>query len=131
MNSMLTFFDDFFNNMFEDDKPEDNFRAMAMDISEHENEFVIMANLPGYKKENVKIAVHDNQLNIEASCDEKKEEKQGTVYRCERYSGSYRRNLMLPENVDESKIVAKMEDGVLRLNLPKKEPTPKKEISID
>ncbi|MCD8480292.1 MAG: Hsp20 family protein [Candidatus Cloacimonetes bacterium] len=52
------------------------------------------------------------------------------MYRCERYSGSYRRNLMLPENADISRISAKMEDGVLSLSLPKKEPTPKKEITI-
>ncbi|MGC9362175.1 MAG: Hsp20/alpha crystallin family protein [Candidatus Syntrophosphaera sp.] len=53
------------------------------------------------------------------------------MYRCERYSGNYRRNLLLPENSDLSKIKAKMDDGVLRLVIPKKEPTPQKEIVIE
>jgi HSP20 family protein len=131
MSNMLSLFDDFFNNVFEEESSEDNFRAMALDITEHDKEFSILANLPGFKKENVKISVHDNQLMIEAVCNEKKEENKGTVYRCERYSGSYRRNLMLPENADINAINAKMEDGVLRLTIPKKEPSPKQEIVIN
>jgi HSP20 family protein len=131
MSNMLSLFDDFFNRVFEDENADDNFRAMAMDIVEHDKEFEILANLPGFRKENIKISVHDNQLLVEAACSEKKEENKGTVYRCERYSGSYRRNLLLPENAEVSKINAKMEDGVLRLTIPKKEPTPKKEIVIE
>ena len=130
MSNMLSMFDEFFNRAFEEEGTDDNFRAMAMDIVEHDKEFEILANLPGFKKENVKISIHDNQLLVEANCDQKKEETKGTVYRCERYSGSYRRNLMLPENADHHKISAKMEDGVLRLVIPKKEPTPQKEIVI-
>ena len=131
MSNMLSLFDDFFNRVFEEESSEENFRAMAMDITEYDKEFTIKANLPGFKKDNVKISVHDNQLMIEAVCNEQKEEKKGTVYRCERYSGSYRRNLMLPENADINKISAKMEDGVLYLSVPKKEATPKQEITID
>lgn len=131
MSNMLSLFDDFFNRVFEEESSEENFRAMAMDITEHDKEFTIEANLPGFKKDNVKISVHDNQLLIEAVCEAHKEENKGTVYRCERYSGSYRRNLMLPENADISAINAKMEDGVLILSIPKKEPTPKKEIIIN
>lgn len=130
MSNMLSMFDDFFNRVYEDESNDEGFRAMAMDIVEHEKEFLILANLPGLRKEDVKISVHENQLLVEASCSSVKEEKQGTVYRCERYSGSYRRNLLLPENADISKITAKMEDGVLRLSIPKKEPSPKQEITI-
>jgi HSP20 family protein len=131
MSNMLSLFDNFFNTAFDEETSEDNFRAMAMDIIEQDKEFTITANLPGFKKDNVKISLHDNQLVVEASCEDKKEEQKGTVYRCERYSGNYRRNLVLPENADLNKIVAKMEDGVLKLSIPKKEPTPKKEITID
>jgi HSP20 family protein len=131
MGTMLSIFDDFFNRAFEEEAGDDNFRSMAMDIVEHDKDFEILANLPGFKKENVKISVHDNQLLIEAKCEEMKEETKGTVYRCERYSGGYRRNLLLPENSDLSKISAKMEDGVLRLVIPKKEASPQKEIVIE
>lgn len=131
MSNMLSLFDEFFNRFYDEEATEDKFRAMSMDIIEHEKEFELLANLPGFRKENVKISVHDNQLLIEAVCDETKEEHKGTMYRCERYSGNYRRNLMLPENADPNKISAKMEDGVLRLTVPKKESTPQKEIVIN
>jgi len=131
MGTMLSIFDDFFNRAFEEEVGDDMFRSMPMDIIEHEKEYEILANLPGFKKEHVKISVHDNQLLVEAKCSEIKEETKGTVYRCERYSGSYRRNLLLPENSDLGKINAKMEDGVLRLVIPKKEPSPQKEIVIE
>lgn len=131
MSNMLSLFDDFFNRVFEDESSDDNFRAMAMDITEHDNDYEILANLPGFKKEDVKISMHDNQLMIEANCNSSHEEKKGTVYRCERYSGSYRRNLLLPENADVARISAKMEDGVLKLSVPKKEPTPKQEIVVE
>ncbi len=131
MSNMLSMFDDFFNRVYEDESADDNYRAMAMDIVEHEKEYEILANLPGYKKEDVKISLHENQLMIEANTSINKEEQKGTVYRCERYSGSYRRNLVLPDNADLAKISAKMEDGVLRLLIPKKEPTPKQEIVIN
>ncbi len=129
MSSMMSLFDDFFSRFYEEESG-DQFRSMAMDIVEHDNEFEVMANLPGFRKENVKISMHDSQLIIEAKCEESKEEKKGTVYRCERYSGSYRRSLHLPESVDAGNIQAKMEDGVLRLTIPKKQPTPEKEIVI-
>lgn len=131
MGTMLSIFDDFFNRAFEEESADDNFRSMAMDIVEHDKEFEILANLPGFKKENVKISVHDNQLLVEAKCETSKEETKGTVYRCERYSGNYRRNLLLPENSDFGRISARMEDGVLHLVIPKKEPSPQKEIVID
>ena len=130
MMSMLNLFDDFFNRYYEDES-ENNFKAMAMDIVERDKEFELLANLPGFKKDNIKISVHDNQLTIEAKCDEKKEEKKGTMYRCERYSGNYKRTLYLPENADVNKISAKMDDGVLNLTIPKKEVAPQKEIVIN
>lgn len=130
MMSMMNLFDDFFNRVYEEEN-DNNFKAMAMDIIEHEKEIELLANLPGFKKEDVKISVHDNQLTIEAKCEEKKEEKKGTMFRCERYSGSYRRSIYLPENADVNKISAKMENGVLSLSIPKKEETPKKEIVIN
>lgn len=131
MSNMLSMFDEFFNRYFnEEETPGDNYRTMVLDIVEHDKEFEIMANLPGFRKENVRISVHDNQLMIEANVEERKEEQKGTVYRCERYSGNYRRNLLLPENAEPGKINAKMEDGVLWVTIPKKDPSPKKEIEI-
>ncbi|HOH47000.1 MAG TPA: Hsp20/alpha crystallin family protein [Candidatus Cloacimonadota bacterium] len=131
MSNMLSLFDEFFNRYYEDDSNDENYRAMALDIVEQDKEFEVLANLPGFKKEDLKISVHENQLLIEANCTKNTEEQKGTIYRCERYSGSYRRSLLLPENAEVGKISAKMEDGVLSLKIPKKEPTPKKEIVIE
>lgn len=130
-SNMISLFDEFFNRAFEEESNDDaNFRAMAMDIVEHEKEYEVLANLPGFKKDNVKISIHDNQLLIEANVESKSEEQEGTLYRCERYSGNYRRNLLLPDNADVAKISAKMEDGILRLSIPKREASPQKEIVI-
>ena len=81
MSSMLNLFDDFFNRFYEEEVGDDNFQPMAMDIIEQDKEFQVLANLPGFKKDDVKISIHDNQLIIEANCNTTKEETKGTVYR--------------------------------------------------
>ena len=62
MSNMLSLFDEFFNRAFDEESNDENFRAMAMDIVEHDKEYEILANLPGFKKDNVKISIHDNHL---------------------------------------------------------------------
>ncbi len=127
---MMSLFDKFVDDFFKGDEMQENQRAMAIDILEEDDKFVIEANLPGFKKKDVKISVNNNELIIEAQRDEKKEEKKGSYCRCERYQGSYRRVLSLNDEVNSEKIVARFEDGVLKLDIPKKEPAPSKEIKI-
>ena len=103
---------------------------MPIDILEEDDKFVIEANLPGFKKDEVKISVNNNELVIEAHKDEKKEEKKGSYCRCERYQGNYRRVLSLNDEVNSEKIAAFYDNGVLKLEVPKKEPAPSKEIKI-
>jgi HSP20 family protein len=128
---ILSMFDDFMNQMMPDDMDKPDVRGMAMDVMENDREFIIKANLPGIKKENVKVSVHENRLTIEAHQEEKKEENSGTIHRSERYSGTYLRSLYLPESVDSNNIKAKMEDGILSLTIPKKEIEPQKQITVD
>ncbi|MDO9576258.1 MAG: Hsp20/alpha crystallin family protein [Candidatus Cloacimonadales bacterium] len=127
---MMSVFDKFVDDFFKPEDGQDNQRTMALDILEEDEKFLIEANLPGFKKEDVKISVNNNELVIEAKKDEKKEEKKGSYCRCERYQGSYRRVLSLSDQVDRDKIEAKFEDGVLILDIPKMEPVPAKEIKI-
>lgn len=127
---MMSLFDKFVDDFFQGEEVQDKQRTMAIDILEEDDKFVIEANLPGFKKKDVKININNNELVIEAQKDEKKEEKKGSYCRCERYQGSYRRVLSLNDEVDKNKIEAKFEDGVLVLNIPKKEPAPSKEIKI-
>jgi HSP20 family protein len=126
---MKSFFDDFWNR-YNTDEREDYQRIMPIDILEHDDKFEIQANLPGFKKKDIKMTINDNELIIEANREEKKEENSGSYCRCERYRGSYRRMINLSELTDRDKIDAKFEDGVLTVNIPKIEPKPSKEIKI-
>ncbi len=127
---MMSVFDNFFNNYPEEDKDRENVRRMAIDLVENDKDYEVVANLPGIKKDNIKISINDNELVIDAKQEEKKEEKKDSYYRCERYSGNYRRSLTLTDHCDSDKIKAKFEDGVLNLTIPKKKPVPAKEIKI-
>ena len=127
---MSSLFDDFMSNAFTEEQTEAN-KMMPMDVSEREKEFIIRANMPGIKKENIKISVvNNNELTIEGKQDSEKTEKNETVFRYERYKGNYRRSITLPDVCDVEKVVAKLEDGVLTLTIPKREPSPAKEIKI-
>ncbi len=123
-------FDNFFNRFFEEDQIQEAERMMAVDLIEKENEYVVKANLPGIKKENVNVSLHENELIIEAKQDDEKEEKTESMYRAERYRGDYRRVIYLTDTTDADKIKGEMKDGVLTLKMPKKEPKPKKQIKI-
>ena len=127
---MMSVFDNFFNHYEEEDKDRENVRSMAIDLVENDKDYEVVANLPGLKKENIKISINDNELVIDAKQEEKKEEKKGSYYRCERYNGNYRRSLTLTDQCDADKIDAKFKNGVLTLSIPKKEPVPSKEIQI-
>ena len=127
---MASTFDRFFENFFEDEKAEENVRSMMIDLVENEKDYQILADLPGIDKKDVHIAVEDNNLVIEAKQSEKKEEKKGSYYRCERYSGNYKRSITLTEKCDASSIEAKFNNGVLTITIPKSEPVPAKKIEI-
>ena len=121
--------DDFLDNaFFESDLSET--KMMSIDVIEREQEFLLSANLPGIKKQDIKVYVEEDSLVIEAKRQEEKEDKNETMYRCERYQGDYRRVFSVPENWDYENIKAKYEDGVLKLTVPKKEIKPEKEIMI-
>jgi HSP20 family protein len=87
--------------------------------------------MPGISKDNIKISVsNNNELTIEGRQEEEKSEKNETVYRYERYKGNYRRTISMPDVCDIDNIEAKLEDGVLTLKVPKREPSPAREIKI-
>ncbi len=127
---MSSLFDDFLSNAFTEEQTESN-KMMPMDVSEREKEFVIRANMPGIKKDDIKISIHNNnELTIEGKQESEKSDKNETVFRYERYKGNYRRSVSLPEVCDIENVQAKLEDGVLTLIIPKKEPSPAKEIKV-
>lgn len=105
--------------------------APAVDVSETENEYKIHADLPGVKKEDLDVSLHDGVLTINAETkQEKKQEKEGRVIRQERRFGRFVRSMRLGDAVDADKIKAEYKDGVLNLVLPKTEKVKAKKIDV-
>ena len=101
-----------------------------MDVSESEQGYDIQAELPGIDKNNVKISIDGRRVSIEAEQqDEQKSGSGNTVY-TERSIRKYARSFMLPVEVDDASAQAKLENGILTLNLPKKEASQSKRISV-
>jgi HSP20 family protein len=93
----------------------------AMDLVEEDEHYVLRADLPGMKEDDVRIELENNVLSVSG---ERKHESADTgkgFYRIERASGSFSRTLTLPEGVDAEAIAASFEDGVLELRIPKPE----------
>lgn len=103
------------------------FNMPATDISENAEAYSISAELPGIKKEDIKVSLHDGVLSIEAESKSEHEEKGEKQIRTERRYGKFVRRFTLGTNVNEQAVQAKFENGVLKLTVPKqKEPqTPK------
>ena len=105
----------------------------AVNIAEKENEFTVELAAPGYKKEDFKVSAEDGMLTVSAETKQEKKED-GKEYTRKEYScSSFQRSFQLPDNVKEDDINAKYEDGILKLQIPKKTPGPakqKKEITV-
>jgi HSP20 family protein len=93
--------------------------APAVDIKETPEEFIVKAELPEMKKEDIKVNVRENVLTIEGERKQEKEEKNERYHRVERTYGSFMRSFRLPEGIDEKKMLATYKDGVLDVHLPK------------
>ncbi|MBP1996559.1 Hsp20/alpha crystallin family protein [Paenibacillus eucommiae] len=98
-----------------------NTRSFRTDIREKEYAYLIEAELPGFTKEDIEIDVNDKYLTIRAARNQVEEEKdeKGTIIRRERHYGQFARQFYV-ENIEEDGIKAKLEDGVLKLDIPKK-----------
>lgn len=101
-----------------------------VDISEDEKEYVIKAEVPEMKKEEIKITVHDDVLSISGERKYEKEDKGKKYHRVERAYGSFMRSFTLPEDADGSKVNAEYKDGILKVHLPKSEKAKPKAIEV-
>ncbi len=96
-------------------------QIIKMDVKETAGGYVVRADIPGVKKEDIKVDVNGNVVSISAEVKEEKEQKEGArVIRSERYYGSMSRSFSLGQDVDDKAASAKYTDGVLELTLPKK-----------
>jgi HSP20 family protein len=102
----------------------------AVDISETDAEYLIKAELPEVKKEDVKVTVQHGVLTIHGERKQEKEEKGKRYHRVERSYGSFTRSFTLPDEVDETKVRAEFKDGMLHLHLAKSEKAKPKAIDV-
>ncbi len=102
----------------------------AVDVYEDKDSLVVRAEVPGMKKEDIEISLHDGYLTL--SGERKQEEKNETaeIYRSERWLGRFHRTISLPCRVEAEKIKATYTDGVLTVTLPKAEEAKPKQIPI-
>lgn len=105
--------------LFDDNGSERHGWAPAADITETEQEYLVKAELPGVKREDVKVTLADGVLTIEGERKHEKEEKGEKTHRIERFYGSFCRSFSLPDNADAQNIRAEGKDGVLSVHVPK------------
>lgn len=123
-DSMFRFPRTFLRNMPEEPQ-------IKMDVSEDDHAFRVKAEIPGVRKEDIKVAIDGNQVSISAEVKKEKEERKGeTVIRTERYYGNQFRGFTLQQDIDSGRAEARYENGVLELTLPKKEPGTAKQVTI-
>ncbi len=112
-------------------EPNETVRRMRIDVSEHNGEYKVFAELPGVRKEDINVQVDGDQVTISAEARVEREAKDGErVLHSERYAGKLARAFRLGEEIDDAKVSAKYADGVLELRLPKKAPVASKQITI-
>lgn len=104
---------------------------IKMDVKEADGQYLVKAEIPGVNKDDIHVTVDGNRVSISAEVKREKEEKDGErVIRSERSYGMASRSFSLADEVDQSKVQAKYNNGVLELTLPKKPGSSRKEISI-
>ncbi|MGD8427474.1 MAG: Hsp20/alpha crystallin family protein [Balneolaceae bacterium] len=119
--------DEFFNDAVSARR--DNF-VPNIDISETDTQFLISAELPGMKKDDIDISLENSRLSISGERSFENEEEGKKFHRVETKYGSFNRSFQLPDNVDETSIQAKYEDGLLNITIDKSEEKVKKQIEI-
>jgi HSP20 family protein len=106
--------------------------TIKMDVREEGENYLVHAELPGVRKEDIHVIVDGNQVSISAETKQEKEVKDGDrILRSERYFGKVSRSFQLGQDLDDAKATAKFNDGVLELTLPKRTATANKRLAID
>jgi HSP20 family protein len=101
-----------------------------VDITESGEEYLIKAEIPEVKREDVKVSVENGVLTMQGERKQEKEEKGKKFHRVERYYGSFLRTFTVPDNVDDTKVRAEFKDGILNVHLPKTEKAKPKAIDV-
>lgn len=102
----------------------------ALDVYEEKDNFIVKAELPGMKKEEIEVSFHDGSLSLSGERKSETKHEDAEVYRAERFFGRFQRTVSLPAAVAADKIKAAYKDGVLTVTLPKTEEAKPKQIDV-
>jgi HSP20 family protein len=105
----------------------------SVDLREEKDAVLVRAEMPGLKKEDIDVSLHENNLVIsgEKKCDEERKSDGGGAYRSECYYGRFFRSVALPYAVDAKKVKANYRDGVLTIELPRSEQSKPRQIEVN
>ena len=104
--------------------------APSVDIYETENSLILTAEVPGIEEDNIEIKIEDNTLSLRGERKFEKETKEESYHRIERSYGSFYRSFTIPRQVDQEKIKAEHDNGVLRITMPKKPESKPKTVKV-
>ena len=104
---------------------------IKIDVTEGDTIYTVKAEIPGVKKEDIKVDVQGNEVSISAELKQESEEKHGKQLRSECFHGAQRRSFTLAHDIDDAHVVARYADGVLSLTLPKKAGKAGRQIAIN
>jgi HSP20 family protein len=102
----------------------------ALDVYEDKDSFVVKAELPGMKKEDIEVSLHDGSLSISGERKTETKREESEVYRAERFFGRFQRTVSLPTTVAADKVKAAYNDGILTITLPKTEEAKPRKIDV-
>ena len=103
----------------------------AIDLYEQKDNFILKAELPGMKKEDIEVSLHDGSLSISGERKAETKYNDAEVYRAERFFGRFQRTVTLPTPVAADKVRAHYQDGILTVSLPKTEEAKPKHIDVN
>ena len=102
----------------------------ALDVYEDKDSVFVKAELPGMKREEIELSLHDKTLSISGERKAESKHQDAEVYRSERFVGRFQRTISLPSPVASDKVKAQYEDGILTVTLPKTEEAKPKQINV-
>jgi len=103
----------------------------AIDVAENENSVFVKVELPGMSEKDVDVNILGNTLTVKGEKKKEEEKKEQNYYRLERSYGSFQRSVTLPSAVEAAKCKASFKDGVLEIEMPKKEEAKPKQIKVN
>ena len=102
----------------------------ALDAFEDKDKYVVSVEVPGLKKEDIHVTVHDGILTIAGERKAEKDINEGTVHRTERFYGKFSRSVSLPSAVKSDKVLASYKDGILTVEVPKSDEAKPRNIEV-